>query len=188
MQLYLTMNRTKKLTLSSALAALAVVVLTLGSLVEVLDLTVVFIASLAVAFAVVELGTPWQWLTYLVSGLLAVLLVPNKFAAVEYAAMVGFLPILKYYVEKLPRALSFFLKIAAFNALYTCVMCVGIWVLGMPMESISIFGITVNPTGVWILLYVLGNIAYILYDYLLTRLSVFYEYKYRKRVQKWLSK
>lgn len=180
------MEKTKRLTLSAVLSALAVAVLYLGSLIEVLDLTAVFIASLCVAFAVVELGSPWQWLTYLTSAVLAMLLVPNKFAACEYALMVGMFPILKLYVERLPRALAFLAKAVIFNALYTAVLLLSALVFHLPIVEETVMGVTVPLPAVWAILYLLGNVAFFLYDYLLTRLSLVYTLRWQARVRKWL--
>lgn len=47
--------RTRKLAVSAMLSALGVVILYLGSVINVLDLTMVAIASLFVFFAVIEL-------------------------------------------------------------------------------------------------------------------------------------
>ena len=56
-----TSMQVKYLTVSAMLSALGVVMLGLGSLVEVLDLTFAVIASLLTVYAVIEIGGAYPW-------------------------------------------------------------------------------------------------------------------------------
>ena len=56
--------RTRKLAVSAMLSALGTVFLYIGSATNILDLTSVAIASLLIFFAVMEMGTPYQYLIY----------------------------------------------------------------------------------------------------------------------------
>ena len=179
------MNRTKKLTISAALTALIVVILWLGSLVEVLDLTVIFLAGLFLAFAVIELEGNWKWSIYLASAILALILLPNKFVAVEYI-LLGVTVILKSYYERREGIFSWILKFVTFNILFGIVIALFYLVLGMPFQDEVIFGITFSAYLIPAILLILGNICFLLYDILLTRLVSIYYYKYRDRVRHWL--
>ncbi len=178
------MRRTKILTLSAAMTALIVVLMLLGSLVEVLDLVTVFAASLFVVFAVIEFGGAWPWLIYAASSVLALLLVPNPFLPCEFAMVVGLLPMLKSYCERLPGVFSWILKIVSFNLLFGGVIVVFYTLLGMPFEALVIFRITIPAYVVPAILVVLGNICFLLYDILLTRMLIIYYQKYRDRVRR----
>lgn len=180
-------KRTKKLTLSAALTALITVLLYLGSLIEVLDLVTVFLACVFVAFAVLELGGWWYWMVWAASALLSVLLLPNKFAAIEYL-MVGLLTILKNFLERLPPLPQWLLKFLSFNALYAGMLCLFFFVLGVENDSLVFFGVTVPPYLFPVILAVLGNLCYLLYDILLTRLIALYLAKYSDRVRRWLTR
>ena len=68
------MSSTKKLALSAMLVALGSVFMIIGSFVEVLDLTVCALASLIVAFAYLEIGSPYTWLIWLATSLCTALL------------------------------------------------------------------------------------------------------------------
>ncbi len=178
------MRRTKILTLCAAIVALSVVLMLLGSLVEVLDLVMLFIVSIGLAFTVIEFGGIWPWMTYAATAVLAVLLLPNKFTAWEYAAIVGFLPILKSYFEKLPRVLGGVLKYVSFNLLFAGALAIFYFLLGMSYEAVALFTVTIPAYAVPILLCVLGNICYVCYDVLLTRLITIYYVKFRDRVRR----
>lgn len=179
------MNKTKKLTISAALCALICVMLWLGSLVEVLDLTTIFFAGLFLAFGVIELGGGWKWMIYAGSALLSILLLGNKFVAVEYA-LLGVTVILKSYFERRSILLSWVLKFVSFNILFGTVIALFYLVLGMPFQEEVILGVTISPYLVPAILLFLGNICFYLYDVLLTRLVSIYYMKYRDRVRRWL--
>jgi predicted membrane protein len=98
--------RTRKLAVAAMLCALGVVLLYVGSVIEVLDLTMVGISSVLVFFAVLEMGNPFPFLIYFVTAILSMLLLPSKFAAVFYLLFGGIYPILKAKLERLPMLLS----------------------------------------------------------------------------------
>ena len=76
---------TRRLAVSAMLAALGVVLLWLGALVEVLDLSVAVLASMLAVFAVIEMGRRYAVLVYVVTALLSLLLLPVKTSALVYA-------------------------------------------------------------------------------------------------------
>ncbi|MFA5561559.1 MAG: hypothetical protein WDA00_02835 [Eubacteriales bacterium] len=170
------MRRAKKLTLSALLSALGVVILSVGSLLEVLDLSTVFVASLLVVFLQIELGTPWQWLTWGATALLALVLLPNKFCAYGYL-IGGMYPICKYYLEKLPRVPATIAKCALFNVLAALLLWVSLWLFGLPEMRLGLY----LP-----LMALLANAVFVCYDLVLTRAALLYCRKYRHRIQKLL--
>ena len=93
-------NSTRKLTTCALLAALGVVLLYLGSLVEVLDVSMAVIVSLFCIFAVIEYGGSAPWLIYAVTGVLSLILLPIKTPALLYLLFFGYYPILKEKLEK----------------------------------------------------------------------------------------
>ena len=69
-------KKTRNLAISGVLAALGVVILYIGSLIEIMDLTAVFVASFLVVIAILELKAPWHFLLWAVTSLLSLLLLP----------------------------------------------------------------------------------------------------------------
>lgn len=178
-------KETRSLTFSAVCTALGVVILYIGSLVEVLDLTTVFIASLLVVFVIDEFRAPWFYLTWIVTSILSVLLLPNKFCALEYAFFGGAYPIVKYYAERLPRAFARLVKFLSFNLMFAAVLGLSAWFFGV--ETIALPGIgEISPWGLFALLMILGNIVFLIYDYLITRLVVIYHLRWRTRLEKYL--
>jgi len=93
---------TKRLTLCAVLTALGVVVLSLGSLLEVLDLSAAALAGMLVVIVVIEVGGPWPWLVWAATGFISLLL-PLKTAAVFYLIFAGYYPILKEKIDEILR-------------------------------------------------------------------------------------
>ena len=169
------MKPVRALTLSAVLAALSVLLLFLGSLIDVTDLAAVMVASFFVVLVVIECRGAWPWLLYISVSVLSFLLLPGRFVSVEYALFGGIWPILKYWLERLPRLPSFLLKLLVGNALAAFAAWLGL----------KFFGLEV-PSALWLKIaaVVLWEAVLILYDFLLTRLIVLWCVKYRSRFRR----
>ncbi len=165
--------RVKKLTVSAVLSALSVIILLIGSVTGIMDLTAVAVASLCVFFSVLEMGYPFPYLIYIVTSVLSLLLLPDKFAAVCYAAFGGLYPVLKSFIERLPRVFAWILKAVYFNAVLTAI----IWV------SLSLLGMKSDDIGFEIVIYLLGNLTFLMYDLAMTKLITQYLAVLRHRLR-----
>lgn len=163
--------RLRCLTLSAVFVALGVVILYVGALVEVLDLTLAALASFLVLFAAMEMGQGFPLMIYLCTALLSFLLLPSKVPAVLYALLLGFYPLIKFPVERLHPVLSWLLKLLFCNAALTAVIWIVAFVLGVPDSGFS-FALPV---------YALANLTYILYDIAASRLITAYARVWRRR-------
>lgn len=164
------MKKTKKLALASILSALGVVILLLGSIITVLDMTAVALASLLVMIAVIEIRGAYPYVIWAVTGLLALLLLPDKFGALLYAVFGGIYPILKAYFERVRGAFSWVLKFAAFNLMLSLMILVANFVLRLPDTGL----------GFTLPLFALCNFTFFIYDIAMTNLVTLYLVKLRK--------
>ena len=153
-------------------AALGVILLYLGSIVEVVDVSMAVIASLFCVLAVIEYGKGTPWMVFLVTAVLSLLLLPNKSPAVYYAFFFGFYPILKAYFERLDKVRAWIFKEITFNVCLA-VMIVLIKLLFMPSVSI--------PFMMYVIAVLLCEGVFVLYDIALTRLITFYMFRLRHR-------
>ena len=162
-------GRTRKLAASAVLSALGVVLLYLASLFETIDLSITMLVSFLSAFAVEELRGRYPVLIYAVTGILSLLLLPQKFCAVVYLLFFGVYPVARPLLSRLPRLLSFLLKLAMFNLslLFLVLICRFL----LPELAVEGFGL---------LLFIAANGAFIIYDILLSMLLRLYYLKYRK--------
>ena len=173
------MRKTKKLTLSAILVALGVVFMSMGSVIDVLDLTVCALASLLVVFVYLELGRAYAWGVYICTSLAALLVAPSKLLCLEYALVFGIYPLLKAYIERLPKWLWLIVKLAFVNGI--------IWALIFFVETL--FGLPFIEDDSLIYkaaLYLLMNVAFIVYDACITVMVRFYYEKLRDRFKRFL--
>lgn len=153
------------------LSALGIVLLYLGSATNILDLTAVVVASLLIFFAVMEMGTPYQYLIYGVTSLLAVLLLPDKTAAFAYLLFGGIYPVFKAMFEKLHFVVAWILKFSYFNTVLTLMIVISKYI--MHVED--------TDMGFGILFYAFANFTFWLYDIAVSQLILLYLVKLRQR-------
>ncbi|MBO5294364.1 MAG: hypothetical protein J6B71_03870 [Clostridia bacterium] len=167
-------KQTKYLTVSAMLSALGVVFLMLGSLVEVLDISVAVLASLLTVYAVIEMGRAYPWLIWIVTSVLSLLLLPQKTPALFYALFAGFYPILKEKLERIPSFVCYLLKLVVFH------LCLGAMVAVMLLfipDALEMNGMKWLP----IALYLAALACFVLYDFALTKIITYYLIRLRKR-------
>ena len=165
---------TKKLATCAMLAALGVVMLYAGALIEIVDISMAVIASLLCVVAVIEYGGGAPWMIYGVTSVLSLLLLPNKTPAALYAFFFGVYPILKEKFEKKPRVIAWIMKIVTFNISLIIMGAAAIYLTFSTNNSL------LNPIYIGVVV-VLSQAVFILYDIALTRLISFYLITLRKR-------
>lgn len=165
----------KYLTVSAMLCALGVIVLGLGAVIEVIDLTVAVIASLLTVYAVIEMGGAYPWLIWVVTSIIALLLLPLKTPVLFYALLTGYYPILKQKIERR------FARVPAWS-IKSGVLAISLGVIWGVMQ-LFLPDLLEGPGG-WIAIaaaLALAILAFILYDICLTRLITLYFVRWQKR-------
>ena len=154
---------TKRIALSGLLAAAALVLLLLAAVVPSGWMGVTALAGLSVAVAVSAMGYRSGISVYIVSGLLGLLLLPSKRAALLYLVLFGCYPILKNLFERLkPLALRLICKLAFFN-----LVVLGLYFFaGALMGELFTMDLAV-PT--WLVLMAAGSAVFLLYDIAFTK-------------------
>ncbi len=167
-------KQVKYLTVSAMLCALGVVILAFGSLIDVMDITTAVIASLLCTYAVIELGGAYPWAIWAVTALVSALLLPIKTPALFYALFFGFYPILKEKAEKRAQVFSWIIKLVAFHISVALLFLFSKLFFPSLLEGLE---------HVWMvaILYAIALIAFILYDFCLTRLITLYLVRWRAR-------
>ncbi len=166
-------ERTKRVAMCAMLSALGVVVLYLGSIIEVIDISMAVIASIFAIFAVIEYGAGAAWSIYAITGILSAILLPNKFPALMYILFFGFYPIVKEKIEKLPRKIvQWALKELLFNVCLVLLMLIGNYILMIDMRAWF---------AMEVIFFVLANGTFVIYDIALTRLISLYVFRFRNK-------
>lgn len=159
--------------------ALSTVFMVLGAVVDVLDLSVCALASVLVAFVYIEIGSPYTWLVWICTSLATFICFPGSIIWMEYFLVFGIYPILKAYIEKLPRRIWLIIKLLFINAIiWVLIFCVEL-ILGIPFFAVD---------KLWLkaAIYVLMNVAFIAYDLFITVLVRVYFQKFRPRLKSFL--
>ncbi|MEE0946007.1 MAG: hypothetical protein U0M42_04155 [Acutalibacteraceae bacterium] len=137
------------------------------------------VASAFIILPLCELNKKYALLTYIASAVI-VLFAAEMEAKLMFVCFFGYYPILKAIYEKTKsRVLEYILKFLTFNGAIILIYGVISKIMGISLEGIGDFG----KYSV-LILWVMGNIAFILYDICLTRLCGFYIYRFHEKIKK----
>lgn len=152
-------EKSRKVALAGVLTAVAVTLMAIGSIVTVLDMSSAYAAGFAVIIAMIEHGVAASFGVYAASGFLALVLLPDKFAAVAFLSYGGIYPIVKSFCEKIKsKLLSYALKLLASNILLSAMIWLGRYFITSGDDQLGF--------EVWV--YLLGNFVFVVYDMALT--------------------
>ena len=161
------------------MVALGSAIMVLGALIEALDLSVCALASMLVVFIYLEIGSYYPWLVWICTSLATALIYPGSIIWAEYLFVFGIYPLIKAYIEKLPKWTWLIVKLLYVNAVIWGMFCVAKFLIPLPL-----FGDEGRVMA--IITYVLMNIAFILYDYFIVVMVKFYYEKLRPRFKRFL--
>ena len=152
------MKKTSKIALSAVFAALSVALMALVSIIPNLELALPAISGLFVA----------------------VIVVPNKDSAIIYAVFFGYYPVLKAVLEsKTQRAVEYIIKVLTFAGVMTLSYFLMIKFMGIDPDLPDFLGKWAIPA-----IALLGIIAFLLYDYALSKLITFYCLRLSSKLRK----
>ncbi len=179
-------DKTKKITLSAVLSAMGVVLLIIGSFVEVLDLSMAAMASFLCIFSVIEMGRGYPWMIYAVTAVLSIILFPQGLGGWFYLLFFGYYPIIKESVERLKKPIAWIIKILVFNCAITIYGLICYFLFFSELEILfnefsTILG-GMDP-GVWLtaIIYIILNLIFVVYDIALTNLITLYVTRLRRK-------
>lgn len=169
-----------KVAFCGVLAALSTVVLFFTGIVPIATLALPAIAGCLLVPVVAELGTIWGFGVYAVCSVLAFLLAPDREAALFYLLFFGYYPVLTGVLDRIKnRPLQMAVKLLVFNAAVVLETVLSVFVLGIPWENIDFLG---KATPVVLLL--LANVVFLLYDRALNGLIALYFAKFHEKIRK----
>ena len=164
-------TQTKLLTVGAMLSALGVVILSLGSVITTLDLTVAAMASFCCIYAVIEMGGPYPWMIWGTISFLGMFL-PQRTPAILFL-FIGCYPIFKEKFEKQVRWLCLTLKLVTFHVMAGLFFLTSF--LFFPSELIG------YAPWMFAIGYVLAVITFMVYDHALSKIITFYLLRLRDR-------
>jgi len=167
---------TRGLVLGALFSALAVVSLYIASLWPTGQLGFAAVAALFIAAAVIESGSVYGALVFVVTSLISFFIMPNRAPLLLFICFFGYYPILKSLAERLRNIIvQTIIKLAVFNLALTAVRFLFSEMLlggdGNANVRIVIIGeFDVEP----FYLYIIGSLGFLAYDYGFTKLIRFY--------------
>lgn len=165
-----------RVALTAVLAALALVLLYVSCMVPTGRMGLVAVAGLLPAAAVVSSGPAAGVLCYAGTGILALLLLPDKGNALLYLLFFGVYPLVKYAIERLRRlGLELVLKVAFFSLVFNV-----FWYL---LRELFLSALPVGDWAAW-LIYLVCGVAFLVYDFGFTKLISFYIQRIDKPLRK----
>lgn len=167
------MKLSKKISFSALIAAAAVIIMLLGSLIETVTLATAAVASVCVMIIAVELGYTYAISVYLVASVLSFLLLPVKDPAIFFTLSFGYYPIIKLLIEKLPsKPVAYVLKGLVFTAAFTVLFIIAVKIL-VPQVGLTKYLIFIYPCALAV---------FFVFDHAFSRLIFSYKGYLRKRL------
>lgn len=151
----------RRMAMCAMTAALCVVLMLLGAVLELGMYACPLLAGLCLVPIGKRYGRKYHITAFAVTGILCLLIVPNMEENLMFLGLLGWYPILAPGLRKLPRLLRWAAKLLLFNAVVIAIEWLVMRVL-VPEVMGGVF--------LWILL-ILGNITFLVYDWMLPRLE-----------------
>lgn len=151
----------KAMAMCAMMCALCVVLMVLGAVLELGMYAAPLFAGLCFLPIGQKYGRKYQTVVYVASSLLCFLLVPNLEENLMLAGFFGWYPVVRPWLEKLPKLLRWPVKLVIFNSAVIAIEWLVIAVLAPEALSAAIL---------WALL-ALGNVLFFAYDLLIPKME-----------------
>lgn len=158
-------NEIKRTALGGMLAAVAVVIMSLGGLIPVATYACPMLCSLTLFVVFCFCGKRIAWSWYFVVGILVMLFSPDKEAVLVFLT-IGYYPLIKFQIDRSKLAILW--KLLYFN--FSVFLAYGILIYLLGMQEIAAENMELGIVGLVIIL-LLGNVTFFLLDRLLVILS-----------------
>ena len=152
----------KRMATCSMMAALCVVLMVLGAILELGMYACPLFAGLCFIPIGQKYGRKYHITLYVASSILCFLMVPNMEENLMFAGLFGWYPIVRPVLQKLPKVIRWICKLVIFNVVVIAIE----WLVMTILVPEAIGG-----TLLWVLL-ILGNITFLAYDFMIPKMEV----------------
>ncbi len=184
-------HMTYRLAVCSVFCALGTVMLGLGALVELIDITCAALAAVLFLPVFYRYGSGYTLLCWGVTSALGLILMPQSLAPWLFACLLGYYPVVKRQIDRLPKLPALLVKlciIAAAMAVYLVLF----WLVMMGADS-SLSDVLFRGFGeegtsstlIWVMIG-LCILTFFLFDLLIDRMAILYRLRWQKRAEKWM--
>lgn len=163
----------RKIAFAGVFAGVSVVLLYISAVMPTGKLTLYFLASLPVAFMIVESGAGAGVTLYFAVCILSALVSGNIYGVVPFVFFFGHYPIFKFLIEKKRKVLTeLLLKLIVFN------LSMLLWYLLFKSIFIGALPVQFIGNGMLMAAFIAAmQIVFFIYDYVFSRLLFYYESK-----------
>lgn len=165
----------RKVAMGGILTAVSLIFLYFAFYLPSMKLTMYFLAGIIPGLVLVEMGVRQAWMLYAATSILSIIILGNAVHAIAYILMFGLYPITKFYIEKSRRLISqIILKLVYFN--------IAIAFIYFFWTKLFTFNVVASIPMTWIIIG--AQPAFLLYDYVFTRVIFYYLDKIRIKWRK----
>ena len=165
------MKKPKLTALCGMMTALSVVLMFFTTFLPVLMYVLPIVTGIIVLLIKEVSNRKWASAVYFATAILSLLLITDKEAALTYALFFGYYPIIRDFVQKLPKLLAWTIKIFLFNVAAVLVGVTGVYIFGLSAEEYSEFGKATVP-----ILLSLANVVFLMYDVIFNKYDFLFKY------------
>ena len=169
-----------KVSLCGVTSALALLIMFMSGVFPMLDYALPMYAGFTMVVVIVEANRKWALMTYISVSILCLFLTPNYQASFLFILFMGYYPILRYSLDKIPLLLArWAIKFAVFNA-----AIVVYYLVFTKLFTGVDFTEDLGWLGEYSIYAMWGfaNVLFMLYDYLLGELTRIYMDWFRKKI------
>ncbi len=165
-----------RVALGGIVSSLCLLCMFLAGIMPMFYLILPMIAGILLMIIAEEVSLSWAWLTYIAVVILSLFITADKEASLVFIMIFGHFPIIRLHLEKVKlKLLRWFIKLAVFNVCAVSFFYVTVYIFGIRemLEEMNEYG----RYGAVILL-VLCNIIFVLYDLNLYLMYGIYKVKF----------
>lgn len=160
--------------MTAVFTALSIVIMYLASVFPTGSLALTAVASLFTIAAVIEAGVGGGAFVYAGTTILGLLLLPDKGVLAFYGLFFGYYPIVKHYAEKLKsRIAEWCVKLAVMNAALSVIIFL--------FSKAFLQAVSLNVGK--LVIYIIFNAAFVVFDIGLSKLIGFYMVRISKNIK-----
>ncbi len=173
------MKKSTQVAIGGLSAAVCLLMMFMTGLVPFSSYVFPAMAGMVLIAVCTENGTKTALLVFAATSILALLIVPDRQSVMLFIMLLGYYPMLKPKLEKLPFLLSYALKFLLFNAVIIAFYYVMLYIFGVP-DMLEGWG----DFGKYTAYVVLGmvNFTFFMYDFLLSQVLYLYIHRFRTKI------
>ncbi len=174
-----THSASRRMALAGIFTAISLILMILGGILPIATFTAPAFAGLCLVPVLVEFGTKTALLCYTAVSLLSFLLVPDKEMLLLFVFLLGYYPIVQPYINKIKiKPVQILVKILLCTASVLIAYSILLQLFASPalQQEFSEYSFYFQAA-----LLAVGNITFLLYDILIQKVKLIYQYRFRGR-------